>query len=79
MKLETIMNKIQENDFILTQLQVEESYEFAHDINQALKNLAHYSIKYYDRCEEAGLTYKEATDKLGEHLRAHLVKIEDTE
>ena len=73
MKLETIMQKIQENDFILAGIRPEESYEFANDLNQALKNVGHYNMMYYNRCEEAGLSYEEATEKLGEYLRAHLV------
>lgn len=77
MKLETIMHKIQENDLTLVDIIPEETYEFAVDLNNALKNVGHYSVKYYEKCEELGITYKEATEKLGEYLRGHLVKIEE--
>jgi hypothetical protein len=75
MKLETVMRKIQEADVDLADIVPEESYNFAIDINTSLKKMGHYSIMYYERCEEAGLTYKEATDKLGEYLRSNLTYV----
>ncbi len=66
------MNKISEADITLTMLKPEESFDFAIDINNALKQLGYYSTIYYNRCEAQGLSYKQATDKLGEHLRAKL-------
>jgi hypothetical protein len=72
MKLETIMRKIQEADIGLTLVVPEESYDFAVDINNALEKMGKYSVMYYERCEEQGLTYKEATNQLGEYLRSNL-------
>ena len=79
MKLETIMKRIQENDLILTGIVPETTYEFAYDLNIALKNIAHYQIKYYTRCEDAGLTYEEATEKLGDFLKAGLGFVKNEE
>lgn len=72
MKIETIMNKIQEADFELAFIEPLEEYAFAIDLNNAVQRIGKYSIMYYTRCEEAGLTYKEAQEKLGEHLRRNL-------
>jgi len=63
------MDKIQEADWDLTQMKAEESYDFALDINNALRKMGHFSVLYYSKCELQGMTYKEATDSLGEHLR----------
>lgn len=68
-KIETIMNKIQQADWNLTMLKPESSYNFAIDINAALKKLGHYSLMFYSRCENDGLSYEQATDMLGKHLR----------
>ena len=72
MKLSTIMDRIQQADWDLTMIVPTESYDFAIDINSALRKMGHYSCMYYDKCDAQGLTYKEATDKLGEHLRNNL-------
>lgn len=81
MKLETVMRKLQEADLTLATIEVLEEYAFAIDLNDALKKIGHYSVMYYTRCEDAGLTYKEATDKLGAFLSKNLgyVKKEESE
>jgi len=72
MKLETIMRKIQEADITLAEVIVEETYDFAIDMATQLEKIGKHQRLYYNRCEEEGLTYKEATDKLGEYLRSNL-------
>lgn len=80
MKLETVMRKIQEADFVLATITAEETYDFAVDLNNTLKKMGHYSVMYYERCEKNGITYKEATEKLGEYLRSNLeISVEKTE
>lgn len=77
MKLETVMRKIQEADVALAEMTPEESYDFAIDMNNNVYKIAKYQLMYYTRCEEQGLTYKEAQDQLGEYLRSHLTVIID--
>jgi len=75
MKLETIMRKIQEADVSLAEMIPEESYDFAIDMNVNVTKIGKYQVMYYERCEEQGLSYKEATDQLGEYLRSNLTVI----
>jgi len=75
MKLETVMRKIQEADVFLASMQYEPSYDFGVDMNNALKKIGHYSVIYYERCEKQGLTYEQATEKLGEYLRSNLTLV----
>jgi hypothetical protein len=77
MKLETIMRKIQEADIVISEIVAEETYDFAIDLNVQIEKLGKYSVKYYDRMEQQGYTYKEAQDKLGEYLRSNLTIIRD--
>ena len=77
MKTKTIMRKIQEADIVISEIIAEESYDFAIDLNVQIEKLGKYSVKYYERMEQQGYTYKEAQDKLGEYLRSNLTIIRD--
>jgi hypothetical protein len=75
MKTETLMRKIQEADIFISEIVPEETYDFAIDLNNAIEKIGKYSVKYYDRMEKDGYTYKEAQDELGKYLRSNLTII----
>ena len=77
MKTETLMRKIQEADIFISEVTPEETYDFAIDLNNALYKLSKYSVKYYERMEDDGYSYKEAQDELGKYLRSNLTIIRD--
>ena len=79
MKTDTLMRKIQEADIVIAGIGVEDSYDFAIDLNMAIEKLGNYSVKYYDRMENKGLTYKEAREKLGRYLRSNLTILVEEE
>jgi len=72
MRLDTIMRKIQEADVVIAGIVAEESYDFAIDLNNAITKLGKYSVMFYERMENKGITYKAAQDKLGRYLRNNL-------
>lgn len=72
MDINKVMEEIQKADIQLAGMGVEESYDFAIDMNNNLVNIAKYQVIYYEQSEEEGLTYKEAIDRLGEYLRNNL-------
>lgn len=72
MKLETVMRKIQEADFELAYIEPLQEYGFAIDLNNALQRMGRYSVMYYERCENEGISYEEAQDRLGKFLQANL-------
>jgi hypothetical protein len=72
MRTDTIMRKIQEADIVISGIQAEESYNFAIDLNIAVEKIGKYSVMYYNRMENKGITYKAAQDKLGKYLRNNL-------
>lgn len=82
MRIETIMKHIQQNDVALAETPHEESYEFYIDIANSMEQIGKYQAKYYKRCEQIGISLKEAHDQLGEYLRSNLTvirsDIEDT-
>ena len=79
MRTDTIMRKIQEADIVIAGIIAEESYEFAIDLNNAITKLGKYSVMFYERMENKGLTYKAAQDKLGKYLRSNLTIIMEEE
>lgn len=79
MKTETIMRKIQEADIVISGITPEESYDFAVDLNNAITKLGKYSVIFYERMENKGLTYKAAQEKLGKYLRSNLTIVVEEE
>ena len=77
MRTDTIMRKIQEADITISEIVAEETYDFAIDLNREIEKLGKYSVKYYDRMEQQGYSYKEAQDKLGEYLRSNLTIVRE--
>lgn len=77
MRLDTIMRKIQEADIVLSGIKAEETYEFAVDLNNAVEKMGKYSVMFYERMENKGVTYKAAQDKLGRYLRSNLTVLVD--
>ena len=72
MSIDEIMEEVQKADIKLSGMSVEESYDFAIDMNNNLLDIAKYQLLYYEKSEKEGLTYQEATDRLGEYLRNNL-------
>ena len=79
MKTETLMRKIQEADIVIAGIGVEDSYDFAVDLNNAIAKLGKYSVIFYERMENKGLTYKAAREKLGKYLRSNLTILVEEE
>ena len=79
MKTETLMRKIQEADIVIAGITVEDSYDFAVDLNNAITKLGKYSVIFYERMESKGITYKAAQEKLGRYLRSNLTIIVEEE
>jgi len=77
MRTDTIMRKIQEADIVISEIVAEETYDFAIDLNVQIEKLGKYSIKYYNRMEQQGYSYKEAQEKLGEYLRSNLTIVRE--
>lgn len=70
--MKQIMENIQKYDILLAGIIVEETYDFAIDMNTYLNELSKYQLEYYKKCEDDGLTYEEALEQLGNYLSTHL-------
>lgn len=71
-KTDYIMQQIQAADITLATIEVQDNYDFAHDINLALENMGRFSRMYYRRMESNGYTYEEAKDKLSKFMQKNL-------